>query len=351
MGLEKVVASVTERARRHHLAGDARAGSYPRGLARRRQYEFLRRSWTWFAVFLALVLGSLLLATQFMASGFARGLLLGGVLVWSVMVVWSQVVYNTGTSPAMMGDLGEQWTAHELRKLTGEGWRLVNHVLLKNRDIDHVVVGPGGVFAVETKWTATPWEWDPLDKRISAAAKQALDNAHDLALWHGVRGQGIDQTHPVVFLWGRGAQEIPIDAEVDGARIVTQRSVALWRASFGTSGLTPAQVRGVWTALDKQCRMRDPREAQDAPVPRSPGEWATSLAVASAAGFAGALATVSIAKVGAPWPLWLVWWGALAALGLVATRREPIRLAGIGWLAGVLASLGFVAIIALDAYL
>lgn len=351
MGLEKVVAPLAKRARRHHLAGDSRAGSYSRGIARRGQYEYLRRAWRQFALFLALVFGVLLLATQFIASAFARGLLLGGVLVWAVMMVWTQVVYVTGTSPAMMGDLGEQWTAHELRKLTGRGWRLVNHVLLRNGDIDHVVVGPGGVFAVETKWTATPWKWEPIDERIRNAAKQAGANAHDLALWYGVRGQGIDQTHPIVFLWGRGAQEIPVDAEVDGVPIVTQRSAALWRESLGTSGITPAQVRGAWAALDEQCRMRDPREAQDAPVPRSPGEWAAALAMASAAGFAGVLATVSIAALRAPWPTWPVWWGVLVALGLAAARREPVRLAGIGWLTGVLAALGFVAIIALDAYL
>lgn len=351
MGVVEVVTPVAERARHWQLAGDRRAGSYSRGIARRRQYAYLRRSWGWFGGAFAVMVAALAGAAYFMPGSFAKGLLLGGGLVGVLMALWNQVVYATGTAPAMMGDLGEQWTAQELRKLTGKGWRLVNHVILKQRDIDHVLVGPAGVFAVETKWTATPWEWGPVDPRIVAAARTAREHAHDLTLWHDLKSLGIGEGHPVVFLWGQGAAGIPADAEVDGVRIVTGKSAAPWRASLSHDGLTADQIREAWSALDKQCQVRDPREAEAAPVPSSPREWAISAVLAVVAACAAALAASAVATVGAPWPVWPIWWGVLLAIGVLATRRRPLRLAGIGSLIGVIATLAYCAVVLIASYL
>lgn len=350
MGVVNAIAPVAERARRWRLAGDRRAGSYPRGLARRKQYEHLRRLWAWYAPTLVIVLALLLVAVHFISSDFADGLLLGGGLVAVLMALWNQVVYATGTAPTMMGDLGEQWTAQELRKLGRAGWRLVNHVMLTERDIDHVLVGRGGVFAVETKWTAMPWQWDPVDPRIVAAASATHQSARRLTLWKNLTTWHIGPVHPVVFLWGQGAAAIPADAEVDGVRIVTPASAAAWRASLPQAGLDAEQIHGAWRALDAQCRLRDPREEETTPVPVSPSEWATRLVVTVGAAIAGMLAIVSLVGAGLVWPLAVTWWVLMLTVGLAATRISRVRLLGLGWILGVLATAVFAAAVLIDWY-
>jgi hypothetical protein len=79
---------------------------------------------------------------------------LAGVLCTSavaILVFW--VVLASGSVPMMMGETAEQWTAAELRRIPGAGWRLVNGVRLGRGDIDHVLVGPGGLFVVEISIT------------------------------------------------------------------------------------------------------------------------------------------------------------------------------------------------------
>ena len=51
--------------------------------------------------------------------------------------------------------VGEQWTARELRSLRKRDWHLANGLLLRRvADIDHVVIGPGGVLVIETKYSS-----------------------------------------------------------------------------------------------------------------------------------------------------------------------------------------------------
>jgi hypothetical protein len=54
--------------------------------------------------------------------------------------------------PWAIGCSGELWTGHHLSKLPRSSWTILHGVPLdENRDIDHLVVGPAGVFAIDTK--------------------------------------------------------------------------------------------------------------------------------------------------------------------------------------------------------
>ena len=54
----------------------------------------------------------------------------------------------------------------ELKDLLEHGHQLVNHVVIDGRgDADHVLVGPAGLFVLETKWSATPYR--PDDPRLA----------------------------------------------------------------------------------------------------------------------------------------------------------------------------------------
>jgi hypothetical protein len=47
--------------------------------------------------------------------------------------------------------IGEQWTGRTLRKLESQGWRIFHDLAASHGNIDHVVVGPGGVFLLDSK--------------------------------------------------------------------------------------------------------------------------------------------------------------------------------------------------------
>jgi len=184
------------RRRQLELAGDRRAGSWGRRKARIAQRRYLREHYRLLAIAAVALLVPVLLAALLVPSTAARYFLLGAGLTGTVgvLTVWVQQV--TGTAPVMMGDLAEQWTASELRGLRRDGWRLVNQLALRAWDIDHVLIGPGGVLAVETKWSAHPWVLDPPDDRVRRAVQQAQANARDLRLWGRSRVGGSPKSYP-----------------------------------------------------------------------------------------------------------------------------------------------------------
>lgn len=48
----------------------------------------------------------------------------------------------------------EEWVEDELAKLESDGWKAHHNVSFDKVDVDHVVIGPGGVVVVETKWSS-----------------------------------------------------------------------------------------------------------------------------------------------------------------------------------------------------
>jgi len=50
------------------------------------------------------------------------------------------------------GERGEQHVADTLEELRTDGYKPVHDIIGKNFNVDHVLVGPGGVFAIETKF-------------------------------------------------------------------------------------------------------------------------------------------------------------------------------------------------------
>ena len=330
------ITGMTRAVRRRELAGDRRAGSFARGRARRKQYNFLRRNWVLFVatfVVTSMVLG---VTIYFTPNDFARGVVLGGGLVAVASAMWLWVVEATGTAPTMMGDLGEQWSARVLRKLRRDGWFVVNHVALKTRDIDHVLVGPGGVIAVETKWTASDWVFEPLDPRIAAAADQARENAHDLTWWHELRSLGTGAAQSAVFLWGAGARDLPSGFDVGGTAVVSGFTASTWRSQLGHDLLTAEQIEAAWHALDAHCRKRDPREAVAEPLPASLWEWTWRVIFALLAACAGFLASARVLSSSQTLAWGALGWAVLLGIGVVASRRASIRYLALSWTFGIL---------------
>jgi hypothetical protein len=334
MGVQRLIVRQRERA----LASDQRAGRWARGKARRLQREYVRRNWR----ILSGVGGGLLLliaaAVPLFPSPFARGLYLGSFSTAVAGLLAFMVVQATGTAPTMMGDEAERWTAQELRKLRGRGWKLINHISLKGWNIDHVLVGPGGAFAIETKWTATSWQGADRDPRVGKACVQVAGNAHTLSLW--LRKVGLGSVEPVLILWGSGSREqLPTQVVQSGGRDVTVVAgphFREWMEALGSDRLDADQVQRAWAALEGYCARRDPREDEEAPIPLSIVELATRgfLVVLSASAAFLSAATWLSRQPSATW--WLPALLMLLAPGIGLLRlAASARYIAWGWLCGV----------------
>lgn len=89
------------------------------------------------------------------------------------------------------------------------------------------MIGPGGAWAVETKWSAYDWGSDDGRVRIERAAQQAAANARSLRLWHEFKSRGI-HVNAVVVLWGLSLRKSAEYDEVkllDGVPVVAGRNL------------------------------------------------------------------------------------------------------------------------------
>jgi hypothetical protein len=322
--------------RERELACDGRAGSWARASARAKQRAFLRANWCLITGFAAFLLAVGVGAGVTTHSDFLRGLILGIVLATAPAVIWSWTVQVTGTGPIMVGDQAEQWSAQELRKLRRHGWRLVNHFLLKRDDVDHVLIGPAGVWAVETKWSAS-WDTAFARDRERDAVRQVRSSAHSMSLWDPMRKRGLN-VHPVVVLWGGGLRDwAPADRArmIDGVPVVVGLSFGEWMPSLTGGVLETAEVDDVWTVMETQSRVRDAPDQEANPVATSFSRYLARVGAGVVGGYAALLAA------GQVWDRThaIAWVIGLSVASLVPAgvlaRLPQVRVLAWGWIAGV----------------
>lgn len=325
------------RLRERELSSGDRAGRFARRKARLVQRAYLRRNWR---IFTMVGFGMLapLLAVPLLPHGFSRGLYVG-VLVTTVIALLSfWVVQATGTAPIMMGDQGEQWTAEELRHLRKRRWKVVNDVLLKRWNTDHVIIGPGGVYAIESKWSARPWTIVPPDEHVAAGCRQVDSNARTMTLWLKRLTQGT--VHPVLMLWGSNARDLPaVQSLVAGERAVTIVSgprAKEWLRSLPAGRLTDDQISQTWSVIDEHCRRRDAHDGDDTLVPPSIGQLGMRAFLAVVAASASFMLAAAWLGTGPSAWLWLPALIFLAIPALVLLRLDKrSRYLSWGWLGGV----------------
>jgi Nuclease-related domain len=317
------------------LASDERAGSFSRARGRSLWRGFVRRHWRLLS---ASGLGVLLLSlplSYFAPSGFARGAVAGAVVTGTISALACFTIVFSGAAPAMMGDYAEQWTAQELRPLTEHGWKLINHFSLGKVDLDHVLVGPGGVIAFETKWSSEPWSLR--SQRVAQALAQLDGTARQLRLWEPCRRAQVGSIQQVLVLWGTPKNGQPLSVGVtrpsDEPLIIAGSELQAWAMRLGRDKLTPEQVERLWSEIAKQAERRDSVDATRHPLPTSLYElgrhacivvgwlWLSLLASSLAASY---LPLVGFAG-----------WSVAAGLGgLFARLRSRHRTYALAWLTG-----------------
>ncbi len=150
-------------------------------------------------------------------SGFVAGLAVGAtpLLIQTVLV-------GAGVAVRGFGVDAERWTAEELDALDSRQWRVFHDVPLERGNIDHVAVGPGRTYAVETKYTTGR------GKYLHGAARQAERQAQSLEAILHERGAPRPVV-PLLVVWGPGLKDRYASPAMDGkTRVVAGAHADDW---------------------------------------------------------------------------------------------------------------------------
>lgn len=236
-----------------------------------------------------------------------RGVLWGAGGATVMWVLWTATIMFDGSWSWRVGATAESWTADALRRL-GREWRFFYNLPFYGgtietptwrTDIDCAAVGPGGVYAVSTKWTGDAWDLsDPTDDWVATAARQAARNAANLAprVRNAVRGV---EPVPIVVVWGPHLEDIAalrtIAAITVGERawdvwVLNGRQARDWLQLMQSARLRPdevTKVAGAAAALQSDYRDRAGRTAKAVRDAHRSARFARALvataAIASAA--------------------------------------------------------------------
>lgn len=329
----QVVDRSVERAQlavQRHYLGVRRAGEWPRNRAVQLRSEYLRRAW-----WLVLAEGAVLLAftpLALLAPSWLRELLVGGWVVYVAWLLWHQVVVESGSSTRDMGAQAEQWTSNDLRALRRKGWRVVNHLVLRHWDIDHVAVGPGGLLVVQTKWVS-----DETGLRdLASWAKRIRADAQDVVLLLKPR-LGKPPVHVLLVVWGPAARrDEPFPAEpVAGALVLPGRRLRPFLESIGGAAVPPEAVESAWKVLQGHVERRDASDLRaSGPAPRPLQQHVRSLLLVLLAALSGFEGPV-LALRWLHWPGFFVVVTGQVVLGTLAFKARLLRVFALAWLTAV----------------
>jgi len=120
-----------------------------------------------------------LVPLSFVLSGYLLGFAHGAVAVFIVSAVGLLFLLNTGSTRQLSGAFGEDNTRDELRRAKRRGyiWGWIDNVEVQGGDVDHLVLAPSGVFAIDSKWHSV--RVDDAVLRNDAAAARAAAPAPD----------------------------------------------------------------------------------------------------------------------------------------------------------------------------
>lgn len=201
--------------------------SFVRRKLRRDLRSFVRLNWR--AVLVAAGIVAAVIAFEHLfAHGWTEGFI-DGLLV-AAMVAGLGLVFLLSAGGAMLlgGAWGEDATKEALKAAQKKGhiWGAVHNIELGKADIDHVVVAPSGVYALETKWRFV----DHTPAVLAEFAQQASRNARKTA--SVLRSQTVTTPHdvvPLVVVWSKGQHGLPDDGLlVDGVLVVAGSDLSRW---------------------------------------------------------------------------------------------------------------------------
>jgi hypothetical protein len=148
-----------------------------------------------------------------------------GFLIGLVPFMAHTFLSAVGLTFRWLGADAERWTSEELQKLPSRSWAVFHDIPLEYANVDHVAVGPGRIYAIETKWSSGDLEGRAVKRLAGQAAHRAQSLQRTLAD-AGIRREVV----PLLVLWGPAAYrrfgEKP--AKVGPTRIVAGHASKDW---------------------------------------------------------------------------------------------------------------------------
>lgn len=195
--------------------------------------------------------------------------MIGGAALGIVFILRDLLRFRRERRAWLDGMRGEMATAQELDRLRMRGCEVFHDVPFERGNIDHVVVAPAGVFAVETKWrskrgkgSASAEVWFdgkalefPGGRRDALPVEQATACARELSRYlGGTTGEPVSVV-PVVALPGWFAKDRP-GAGAGIARVVNPKMAG---ALLNTAAppMAPAQRRRIVHAISERYPVLD----------------------------------------------------------------------------------------------
>jgi hypothetical protein len=244
-----------------NLSVKNRPGEHARLMLRDAQIRTIRKNaLVWVCLILIAVILSEVIVVEPIPATFRAFLL--GFLAASTLACFGWMVFvMSGSYGKSMGKLGEEATAEAVTswRRRRKGWRIVNGLYLATHgDIDHVLVGPGGVFAIESKWTTNDCEIkDGAVVRIFGRepVTQARIGARKIEGMLRSPPHRLDvKVIPVVVIWGPGGLRLDRGWEdVGGGVLVCEgRREKSWLPQLGGSQLDEVTIERVTEVLASQ---------------------------------------------------------------------------------------------------
>lgn len=183
-----------------------------------------------------------------------RGFLLG-VLIGCTFTLLAVTVMRVGNAQ-VRGAWAEGWSLESLRKVSG--WLVTENLPFHGVDVDHVVVTPAAVLAIETKYhgsgydTATNLKRHKQDLDATKAAERKINSyLRSLKLPTQV------PTHGVLMVWGPGRPRLDSGwREDDGVLVVDADNPELWSHRFAAPVLDLELRREIHRRISEYVRMR-----------------------------------------------------------------------------------------------
>lgn len=173
-------------------------------------------------------------------------------------------------------------TGEELNQLMRLGYHVFHDIPGTHYNIDHAIVGPNGVFAIETKTHAKPANgyqanFDGLvihypDSKDFTAVEQAQRNARSLSEYLSKATDRPSQVQPVVVLpdWC-----VNHTGRSNGCNVLASGQVQSWLPRISGTKLTPEEVTAIAFQLERVCRSEKPMALSKS----DKGKYATKLAI------------------------------------------------------------------------
>ncbi len=157
-----------------------------------------------------------------------------GVTFGAVVMIMS-LAATRFDDPQTNGYYAELATVDSLKKV--RDWCVIDNVAFEQVDVDHVVVTPAAVLAVETKWhgrsSSAGHERDRA-RRDRDAARRGERKISSLMLASGLRD--VMPVVPVLVVWGPGSPDLGNGYRlVDGVYVVDGNHPELWSHLFRTA--------------------------------------------------------------------------------------------------------------------